>query len=320
MRWTIVGVGGVGGFFGGMLARGGEDVWFLARGKHYDAMKREGLRISSTAGAFTVPPSTIVQEVSAIGKTDVVLFCVKTYDTESAARLIAPALHADSLVISLQNGVGSSEELSNLLARGTVYAGAAYISSQITAPGEVTEVGGFQRIVFGPEGTIRSPLGPGVQEHLTKAGIKCTLVDDVRAELWRKLIFISAYGPLVAISRLTQGEILSNLPTRAIMIDAMREARAVAVSLGVSVDPVDEAKVLEGLKRFSDDSRSSMYFDLISQKPLEVEALNGTIVRLGLQQGIETPIHKFFYSLLLPHHLKHTAIRAGILSGETRAS
>lgn len=314
MRITVVGVGGVGGFFGAMLARSGEDVWFLARGRHFEAMNRNGLQITSTAGSFSIPPTRIVNDASVIGQTDAVLFCVKTYDTESAAELIAPALHANSLVVSLQNGVGNAETLSRLVPRGVIHSGAAYISSRITAPGHVTEVGGFQRIVFGPEGGTQSPFAPDLQRRLTNAGVKCTLLNDIRAELWRKLVFISSMGSLTAVSRLTQGEIIHNISTRTTMFDAMREAQAVAVSLGVPVDPVDESKILEGLRRFSDDTRSSMYFDLISQRPLEVEALNGTIVRLGERQGIKTPIHKLFYSILLPHHLKHTTPRAGVRS------
>jgi 2-dehydropantoate 2-reductase len=306
MRYVILGTGGVGGFFGGRLANAGEDVWFVSRGNHLDAMKEGGLRIKSTAGDFTIAPGKMTGDVASVGRADVVLFCVKSYDTEYAARQLSEVLDKDSLVISLQNGVDNEDKIRSQLQRGQVYGGAAYISSRITAPGEITEVGGFQRIVFGPMGGASNPHAGEVHESLLQAGIKSQLQDDVTKEIWRKFIFIASMGSLTALSRLTHGEILKNQRTLSLMFDAMREIRTIALKLGIDIEPVDEPRVLEGLKRFSDDTRSSMYFDLASRKPMEIEALNGTVVRFGEQLGIPTPIHRVIYSILLPYHLKHT--------------
>jgi 2-dehydropantoate 2-reductase len=316
MRFLVMGAGGIGGFFGAMLANAGEDVWFVARGPHYEAMKQHGLQIVSTVGSFTVPPATIVQDPSSVGQTDIVLFCVKSYDTESAAEQLTEVVDEKSLVISLQNGVDNVEKISRHIPRTKVYGGAAYISSRITAPGQITEVGSFQRIVFGPMGRAAHPSAEDVHARLVRAGIKCTLVDDIRMELWRKLIFIASMGSLTALSRLNHGDIVRNPQTRALMFDAMREVQAVAVKQGVSVEPVDEPRVLEGLKRFSDDTRSSMYFDLMSERPMEIEALNGTVVRLGEQLGIPTPIHRMIYAVLLPYHLRHAEQHAAERPGK----
>ncbi|MBF8294073.1 MAG: 2-dehydropantoate 2-reductase [Bacteroidetes bacterium] len=306
MRYVIMGTGGIGGFFGGKLANSGEDVWFVARGKHLEAMKNHGLQIKSTTGNFTVPPGTMTGDVASVGHADVVLFCVKSYDTETAAQLLSPIVHDDTLVISLQNGVDTVDKIRKQLARGHVYGGVAYISSRITAPGEVTEVGGFQRIVFGPLNSGVNARAKDVHESLVRAGIKAELQVDVTKELWKKLIFIASMGSLTALSRLTHGEILANQRMVSLMFDAMREIQSIAWKLGIEVGPVDEARVLEGLKRFSDDTRSSMYFDLVGEKPMEIEALNGTVVRFGEELGIPTPIHRVIYSVLLPYHLKHT--------------
>lgn len=305
MRYVIMGSGGIGGFFGGRLAQAGEEVWFVARGKHLEAMKQRGLQINSTAGSFTVQPGTMTDDLSAIGRADVILFCVKAYDTESAARQLSPILHDKSLVIPLQNGIDNSEKIAKNIAGGTVYGGVAYISSRITAPGEITEVGGFQRIVFGPLEKHAASIANDVHEAFIRAGIKSQLQDDIKKELWRKLIFIASMGSMTALSRLTHGEILASPRLIALVFDAMREIHAIAVKLGIDIEPVDEARVLEGLKRFNDDTRSSMYFDLAAGKPMEIEALNGTVVRLGEQLGVPTPIHRVMYSVLLPHHLKH---------------
>jgi 2-dehydropantoate 2-reductase len=306
MRFVIMGTGGIGGFFGARLAAAGEDVWFIARGKHLDVLKHHGLRINSTAGTFNIPSGKMTDDIASIGPADVILFCVKSYDTEAAAKQLSPILKDDSLIIPLQNGVDSGQTIRRSITRGDVYGGVAYISSRITAPGEITEVGGFQRIVFGPQEPKLNVHASAVHEALLRAGIKSQVQDDITKELWRKLIFIASMGSLTALSRLTHGEILGNPQTVRLMFDAMREAESVAWKLGVDIEPVDETRVLEGLKRFSDDTRSSMYFDLIAGKPLEIEALNGTIVRLGERLGVPTPVHRVIFSVLLPHHLMHS--------------
>ncbi len=307
MRFVVMGAGGIGGFFGAALARAGEDVWFVSRGKHFEAMHREGLQITSTIGSFTIPPAQIVQNPGLIGHADAILFCVKSYDTEPAAKQLSPLLNDHSLIISLQNGVDNAEKIAAIHPHSPSYSGAAYISSRITAPGHITETGGFRRIVFGPMGGEASASAKEVHDRLTRAGIKSQLSANIRKDLWQKLTFIASMGSLTALSRLTYGEIIGNPSTRTLMFDAMREVRAVALKLGIGVDPVDETKVLEGLKRFSDDTRSSMYYDLIAQKPMEIEALNGTVVRLGKRAGVPTPIHRVIYSILLPDHIRHTA-------------
>jgi 2-dehydropantoate 2-reductase len=228
----------------------------------------------------------------------------------SAARQLSDLLVDDSLVISLQNGVDNEDKIRHLIPHGVVYGGAAYISARITAPGEISEVAGFHRIVFGPMGSASSPRATDVYESLVNAGIKAQLQDDITKELWRKFIFIASMGALTAASRLTHGEIIHNPQMLSLTFDAMREIRTIALKLGIDIEPIDEAKVLEGLKRFSDDTRSSMYFDLVAGKPMELEALNGAVVRFGAQLGIPTPIHRVIYSMLLPYHLKHTQARS----------
>jgi 2-dehydropantoate 2-reductase len=306
MRYVIMGTGGIGGFFGAKLAASGEDVWFVARGKHLDAMKANGLKVITTGGTFNIPQEKVTGEPATIGSADVVLFCVKTYDNERAARQIAPILNEHSVVLSLQNGVDNIDKIRPHLPRCIVYAGAAYISVRITAPGEITETGGFQRIVFGPTGGDMAPVARDIHAAFLRAGVKCDLLENISKELWKKYIFIASMGALTALSRLTHGEILSNPRMLSVTFDAMREIEAIAWKLGIDVEPLDEAKVIEGLKRFDKDTRSSMYFDLVSGKPMEVEALNGAVVRFGEQLGIPTPIHRVIYASLLPHHLKHT--------------
>jgi 2-dehydropantoate 2-reductase len=304
-----MGTGGVGGFFGARLASVGEDVRFIARGSHLDAMKASGLTVTTTGETFTIPPEKITGDPASIGTADVVLFCVKAYDTIPAARLIAPLLRPDSLVISLQNGVDNVAKIRQHIPHGKAYGGVAYISSRIAAPGEIAETGGFQRIVFGPSGEPMAQRARDLHASFLRAGVKCDLEENVDKELWKKYIFIASMGALAALTRLTHGEIISNPQTLSLMFDAMCEVQAVAWKLGITVEALNREKVVEGLKRFDPDTRSSMYFDLVAGKPMEIEAFNGTVVRFGEQLGIPTPIHRVLYASLLPHHFKHTRER-----------
>ncbi len=305
MRFLIYGAGGVGGFFGAKLLNAGEEVWFIARGKHFEASRTNGLRVLTTQGNFTVPPQRITDKPGEVGPVDVVLFCVKSYDTEAAAEQLIPVLTEHSVIIPLQNGVDNEEKIQRIIPKGIVYGGVAYMSSRITAPGEITETGGMQRIAFGPmDGTVTA-RAKEILAVFQKAGIHIELKDDIVKELWRKFIFITSMGAFTAMSRLSHGEILTVPETTSLVFEAMKEVEAIAMVKRIGVEPLDRDRVIANLKRFDPNTRSSMYFDLINEKPLEIEALNGTVVRLGKELGVPTPIHQTIYAALLPYQLKH---------------
>lgn len=310
VKFLIHGTGGVGGFFGAKLFQAGEDVWFVARGKHLEVSRANGLHVFSTQGPMAIPGNRITGTVADVGPVDVVLFCVKSYDTEDAAEQLQPIITGDTVIISLQNGIDNEEKIRALLPHATVYGGAAYLSARITAPGEITETGGAQRIIFGPMDGHVTDRAKEIFAVFQKAGIKTELKTDMVAELWRKFIFITSFGAITAVSRLSNGEILAVPQTTNLVFDAMKEVEAVARVKGVAVEPLDRAKVIAGLKRFDPNTRSSMYFDLINEKPMEVEALNGTVVRLGEALGVPTPIHRTIYAVLLPYHFKHLRNRS----------
>lgn len=305
MTFLIHGTGGVGGFFGAKLFQSGEDVWFLARGKHLEVSRANGLRVLSTQGNVTIPGHRVTGTVSDIGAVDVVLFCVKSYDTETAAEQLKPVVTDNTVIISLQNGVDNEDKIKAILPNALVYGGVAYVSARITAPGEITETGGAQRIVFGPMDGLITDRAKKILAIFQKVGINAELKTDMVAELWRKFIFITSFGAFTAASRLSNGEILAVSQTTDLVFDAMKEVEAVAHAKGIGVEPLDREKVIAGLRRFDPNTRSSMYFDLINEKPMEVEALNGTVVRLGKELGVPTPIHRTIYATLLPYHLKH---------------
>lgn len=305
MNFLVFGTGGVGGYFGGMLARAGEDVWFVARGKHLEAMLRSGFRLKATKSYFTVPTGKMSEDPADGGEADVVLFCVKSFDTEEAAKRLDAVLTDRSVVICLQNGIDNEEKIQNIIRRGAVFGGAAYVSARITAPGEVTETGGLQRIVFGPMNGSADSRAEEILNIFVKAGINASVNPNIEQELWRKFAFITSMGSMTALSRLTQGEIAASSVTLEIVFAAMREAEAVGRAMGADIQAHEPEKVIEGLKRFDPSTRSSLYYDLVGEKPMEIEALNGTVVRLGEKLGVPTPVQQTIYAALLPHHLKH---------------
>jgi 2-dehydropantoate 2-reductase len=308
MKFAIIGTGGIGGFFGGKLAKSGEDVCFIARGAHLNAMKKAGLQINSTEGSFRIPPGKMTDTLLEIGPCEVILFCVKSYDTETAARQLKPILASESVIISLQNGVDNEEKIQRNIQRGTVYGGVANIYSTITAPGVVTETGGPKMIEFGPlrhPRVVKDQRGKAILNAFLKTGIRAELTDDVHTAIWKKFIFISAVAGLTCFTRLTLGEILAVKETRALLTDAMGEVEAIAKAAQANIEQGYIKMIFEKLNKHDNNTRSSLYHDLTHEKPLEIEALSGMVIQYGERFGISTPIHKTIYAALLPYHLKH---------------
>ncbi len=303
MKFLIAGTGGVGGYFGAKLSAAGNDVWFLARGKHLDAMRKNGLHVRSTHGTFDVAPERIIAHPREADRPDVVLFCVKSYDNEAAAARLLDSPARSSMILSLQNGIDNEDTLGRLLPESVIVGGVAYISARIDAPGSIVETGGFQRIVFGTFDPAQASLLEPLSACFAHAQIRADCTDTIRTELWKKFIFISAMSAVSSLTRLTQGEILDVEESRMLVFNAMKEAEAVGVGAGIALEPLEKEKVFESMARFSRGTRASMAFDLVNKKPMELDALSGAVVRLGARLGVPTPIHATMYAALLPHHL-----------------
>ncbi len=309
MKILILGSGGVGGFLGGLLARAGETVWFVARGDHLRAMKTSGLRLQTTAGDRSVPPGKMIENPENAGVVDAVLVCVKSYDTKEAIRRAAPAITPQTAILTLQNGMDNGDVIRASITSGLVFEGAIYVSARIASPGVILETGGFSRLVFGHPDGPATGTAEMLASSLMRSGIKTELRPKIRPELWRKMAFITSVGSMTALTRLSQGEMLTSPETMDIVFAAMKETEAVAAAQGNAFEPLVREKVIEGLARFDPGTRSSMYYDLINQKPLEIESLNGMIVRLGRKLNIPTPIHQMIYASLIPYHRRHLAMR-----------
>ena len=304
MRVAIVGAGGVGGFFGAQLYAGGVDARFLARGSHYAAIKQNGLTVISGGAPIVVPGDRFFDTPSGVGTSDVILFCVKSYDTEQTALSLGPMLHDHSVVVSLQNGVENEEIIAHSLTKGSVFGGVAYIYATVTQPGTVTEWGGPKKIVFGPLREKEQMYAQGMKifKMLVDGGVDTEYSANVGAALWSKFIFITAVGGITALTRLTLGEILAVPETARLLHAAMEESLAVARGAGAEIPPNFIEDAFARLAKYDNKSRSSLYIDLANERRLELDALSGAVVRFGTQYGVATPIHTLIYAALIPYH------------------
>lgn len=299
VRFGIMGTGGVGGYFGAMLARGGGEVAFIARGAHLAAMKKDGLRVESAVpGDFTARKGTFTDSPAEAGARDVVLYCVKTTANDDAIPALAPMVGPDTVIINLQNGVDNEEKLAAAYGAERVMGGAAYLFSSISVPGRVRQIGGPRRLIFGELAGGASARGERILAAFREAEINAECASDIQAELWTKFIFICAVGGVTALTRSSIGEIMACEETRSMTREAMREVFLVGRARGVNLpDGADEERF-----RFLDEqnpaSKGSLCHDLEAGRRLEIDALCGAVSRMGAEAGVKTPCNDFIFRAL----------------------
>jgi 2-dehydropantoate 2-reductase len=297
MKILVMGTGGVGGYFGGLLAKAQEEVYFVARGAHFKALKECGLSVKSVVGDFSLRVTALEHPAEA-GYVDLVLFCVKTYDTEEAARQILPTLDKHTMVLTVQNGVDNGEKIGKIVGEEPVITGTVYIESTVSAPGVISQTAGPRKIIFGElNGSITDRVRR-VLDTFQKAGIICELSEDIRKTLWSKFVFICAASGLTGLTRTPMREAIEFPQTREIFIKTLKESIDVATGLGVSLDSDLIDRILGLANSFNQESKASLLRDLESDKRVEAEALNGTVVRLGKELSIPTPVNEVIYACL----------------------
>jgi 2-dehydropantoate 2-reductase len=304
-----MGSGGIGGYFGGLLARAGEDVTFIARGAHLEAIRKDGLHVKSAAGDFNVRAKA-TQDPAAVGPVDLVLFCVKGYDTDAAGSQIRPLVGLETVVLCLLNGVDNQEKLAAILGEEHVLAGVVHILSTISAPGVISQTAGPRTIRFGEKDGHVSVRTERILAVLKGAGINAEISRQIEVDLWEKFLFICAQGGVTALGRLSIGEILACPETTAFYRGVMEEVGAVGRAKGVRLpaDAVDRA--LAFARGLQPGMRSSLAHDLSQGNRLEAETLAGTVVRYGREVRVPTPFNFAIYACLKPHHEKALAARS----------
>lgn len=304
MKIIIMGTGGVGAYYGGLLAQQGNDVTFIARGAHLQAIREKGLQVKSIFGDFTVSPAQATDNPAEVKDADLILFCVKTYHTDEAVEAIRPAVTQKTAVLSLQNGVDAVERIGKGIGLDRVLGGATWLSSAIEAPGVVRQVSQFRRIVFGELNGRRSERIESIFAVLNKTGITVEVSENILKILWTKFVFISAASSLGSLTRLPIGEWRAIPETRQMVISLMREVEALAHAQGIALDEDVVQKSLDFIDNAAPHIRASMQLDVESGRRTELESMVGVIGRKGRELGVPTPVADFVYASLLPIELK----------------
>ncbi|MGD9511211.1 MAG: 2-dehydropantoate 2-reductase [Geminicoccaceae bacterium] len=300
MRIAVLGAGGVGGYFGARLAASGNDVTFIARGAHAQAMREHGLQVLSPLGDLRLQPVKLHEDWRGTGLVDLVLVAVKMYDLEAAAAQLKPLLAADTAVVPFQNGVEAQAILERVLGKRYVCGGTAYIAAAIERPGVIRHTGKGARLVFGEPYPTQSWRLETLEAACRGAGIDCLLAPDIAVEVWRKFIFLAPFAGITCFARTSIGAVREDPALWGRFRSLVEEATAVARASGVALPEGEEEQRLELARKLPTEMRSSMLHDLEAGKRLELDWLTGAVVRLGAEHGVATPVSAEVYEALAP--------------------
>jgi 2-dehydropantoate 2-reductase len=304
MRILVMGTGGTGGYYGGLLAKQGHDVTFVARGEQLRAIQSTGLQVKSIHGDFAVAPAKATDDPSTAEAPELILFCVKTYSTDQAVQQIRPIVRKETAILSLQNGIDAHERIGRTVGMERMIGGTTWISAAIEAPGVIKQVSRFRRVVIGElDGSI-TPRAEAIHSALHETGITAETSGNILKVIWTKFVFIVATSSLGSLTRLPIGGYRGVPETREQIKRLLREAEAVARRQGIDLD----ANVVEQTMAFIDNNaphvKPSMQLDVEAGRRTEVESLVGAVVRKGREAGVPTPAADSLYALLLPADLK----------------
>jgi len=300
MKFAVFGAGGVGGYLGARLANAGHEVHLIARGDHLAALQSSGVRVESVAGD-TVAECPATDDPADVGPCDYVLFCVKAYDTREAAADLAPLLDDETAVVSFQNGVDNEAWLAEEIGDDHVVGGVAYIFSTIADPGVVAHTGGPARFVFGELDGTRTSRIEALDDALSSCdGVEAVLADDVRVELWRKFCLICAQAGMTATTRLPLGEIRETEASWTMYRRLMEEVSTVARAEGVDLPETVVDEWCAFAEDLDPEMYSSLHYDLIHDKRLELDALHGSVVRHAEDVDVDVPMNEAVDAILRP--------------------
>lgn len=302
IKIVIAGIGGVGGYFGGLLAKAyagnyNIEIYFVARGSHLTEIKKDGLKVVKGDITFTATPLLATDDVTEIGIADYILVCTKTYDLDKICAQLAPAVGEQTVILPLLNGVEAVEKIRNIFPQNLVPAGCAYIVSAITAPGLVENMGNRQEIYFGLD-NVREERLEVLLDLLKSAGIEAFLSEEIATLVWEKLIFLSCIATASSFYNQTVGELL--IENEASLYNFINESSAIAKAKNIHVNEEVIDKAMAHYKLLPFNATSSMQRDFNCHKPhTELESITGYIVRQGKKLNVPTPNFDEAYAALL---------------------
>lgn len=303
MRVAVFGAGGVGGYFGGRLALVGNDVMFIARGAHLQALREQGLRVKSIQGDFTVSPVQATDDPAQAGQADLILVAVKAWQIPEVAPAIRPLLGPETVVLPLQNGLEAASQLVEVLGEASVLGGTCAIYSYIEAPGCIEHIGIEPTVTIGERDRMARPRTGAIRQCLEEAGIVAQVAPDINVPLWEKF-FVLRWGIIGAVTRAPAG-VLRRLPQMREMIDqAGREVIGVARAHRVPLSDDMLQRNMELLDSLPPQATTSLQRDVMAGRPSEIDAQAGALVRLGQHVQVPTPLHAFLFHAILPLELQ----------------
>ncbi len=297
MKVHIIGTGGVGGFFGGMLAKAGKDVTFVARGEHYRSMLKDGLLVKSIRGDFHIPKPRLIRSVKDIERPELILIFVKTYDTHKVASDLASIVSSRTIIVTFQNGLENDIEIKRAVRIGDVFPGFAYINSHKVRPGLIRHVSGPCSFHYGSRpGSTSCPLGR-VDQLFRSAQIDATISKDIEKDMWIKHVWIAAFSGMTAITRSPAGLILDDSCGRGLFERCLDEAIAVANSQGVLFSREEERMIRNKMELFRGRNvKSSLLVDIENKRRTEAETIHGILVKYASFRQLEIPVIKLIYT------------------------
>ena len=303
MKIAVMGAGGVGGYFGGLLARGGHEVTFVARGAHLAAIQQNGLRVESQLDGDFTALGNATADTAAAGFQDLVLFTVKMYHNDQAIAALEPLVGPGTVVLTLQNGIDNGDRLVQALGPGLVMIGSVYMEGRIRSPGIVTQ-GGPGMAVFGETSLGITKRGRDLLELFRESGWRVELAENMPGMLWKKFAYIAGSAGVNAATGSDYGEMRSVPETRELIRGAIEECLAVGRALGAPVMEDSLEWAMTSLDNFPAGGRASLAKDFQEGNPVELEGLIGTVVRLGEEAGVPTPLNAAVYAILKPWELR----------------
>ncbi|HMF58048.1 MAG TPA: 2-dehydropantoate 2-reductase [Pyrinomonadaceae bacterium] len=304
MRIAIYGTGGVGGYFGAHLARAGEDVTFIARGEHLQAILRQGLRIETDKGEILVHPAQATDDPAQVGAVDIVIVGVKTWQLTDSAHAMHKMIAPETFVVPLQNGVEAASQLASVLGAEHVLGGLCGTFSWLVSPGHIRSIGETHFIKFAELDNRPSERTERLRQAFERAGVKAEIPPDIQVSLWEKLLLVAGYGGVGAVTRAPIGITRALPETRRMIERCMQEILAVARAREVALTNGSIEKTMVLLDSLIPSGTTSLQRDIKAGKPSELDAWNGAVVRLGQEAGVPTPTNEFIYHSLLPLELQ----------------
>jgi 2-dehydropantoate 2-reductase len=299
--FAVMGAGAIGGYYGARLATAGFDVSFIARGAHLEAMRRNGLVVRSPLGDMNIATPRATGDPRDIGPVDFVLFMVKLYDTDTAARAIAPMIGPDTTVVSFQNGIDAADRLAAIVGDGPVIGGLTFIPAYVAEPGVVVHNGNFARLVIGERDGHQSTRVRRLANALDASGIANEVSPDIVAALWGKFVLLAAMSGVCSLARQPVGAVLADPDLNALLRGAMTEVADLAAEEGVVLPPDIVERSMTLCAGFDPATDPSLLQDLRRGKRLEVAGLSGAVARRARERGLASPVHAAIYAALKPY-------------------